>query len=86
MDTFKFVISTPDGNFFEGDIVKVSLRGAEGDLAIMARHTPFVTSVKPYKCRIELEDGTEKSFDVERGLLSVSSQRVILMSGSAKWL
>lgn len=85
MKTFKFVISTPDGNLYDGSIVKVSLRGQEGDLAIMANHTPFVTSVKPCRCRVEFEDGTDKQFDVQRGLLSVSNNSVVLMSGSAKW-
>ena len=84
MKTFKFVISTPDGNLFEGDIIKISLRGAEGDLAVMANHIPFVTSVKPCECRMELEDGTIKPFNVERGLLSVTPDSVTLMSGSAK--
>ena len=85
MKTFRFVISTPDGNFFEGNIVKVSLRGAEGDLAVMANHTPFVTSVKPCRAHIEFEDGSVKYFSLERGLLSVSMESVTLMSGSAKW-
>ena len=85
MKTFKFVISTPDGNLYEGDIVKVSLRGSEGDLAVMANHVPFLTSVKPCDCRIELEDGTVKQLNVERGLLSVTCESVTLMSGSAKW-
>ena len=83
MKAFRFVISTPDGNLFEGNIVKVSLRGAEGDLAVMANHTPFVTSVKPCDVRIELSDGTEKKVSVERGLLSVTQDGTILMSGSA---
>ena len=86
MKTFKFVISTPDGNLFEGNIARVSLRGAEGDLAIMANHTPFVTSVKPCRAHIELEDGSVKEFQVERGLLSVGSNKVTLMSGSAEWV
>lgn len=86
MKTFKFVISTPDGNLYDGDIVKVSLRGAEGDLAVLANHTPFVTSVKPCRCHIELDNGEEKFFEVERGLLSVSSEIVTLMAGSAKWV
>ena len=85
MNTFKFVISTPDGNFYDGNIVKVSLRGAEGDLAVMAKHTPFVTSVKPCRAHIELEDGSVKYFSLERGLLSVGLESVTLMSGSAKW-
>lgn len=85
MKTFKFVVSTPDGNLYEGDIVKISLRGADGDLAIMANHIPFITSVKPCKSRIELEDGTEKLLCIERGILSVSQNQVTLMSGGAKW-
>ena len=85
MKTFKFVISTPDGNFYEGDIVKVSLRGTEGDLAILANHTPFVTSVKPCRAHIQLEDGDVKYFSLESGLLSVGSESVNLMSGSAVW-
>ncbi len=84
MKAYRFVISTPDGNLFDGNIVKVSLRGAEGDLAVMANHTPFITSVKPCDVRIELEDGTEKTVNVERGLLSVTGESVTLMSGSAK--
>ncbi len=86
MKTFKFVIATPDGNLYDGDIVKLSLRGAEGDLAVMANHTPFVTSVKPCTSCIELPDNTVKTFQVERGLLSVSSEKVTLMSGSATWM
>ena len=85
MKTFKFVVSTPEGNLFEGDVVKVSLRGSEGDLAIMANHTPFVTSVVPCKCSLELEDGISKKLLVERGLLSVLTDSVTLMSGSANW-
>ena len=86
MKTFKFVISTPDGNLYEGDIVKISLRGAEGDLAILANHTPFVTSVRPCSSHMELSDGTIKTFNIERGLLSVAPEKVTLMSGNAKWI
>ncbi len=85
MKSFKFVVTTPDGNLFDEKIVCVSLRGVEGELAVMANHTPFVTSVKPCKCRIEFEDGNMKVLDIERGLLSVTSEDVTLMSGSAKW-
>ena len=86
MKEFKFVISTPEGNLYEGSIVKISLRGADGDLAVMANHTPLITSVKPCQCKIELNDGTQKVFEVERGLLSVSPEIVTLMSGSARWI
>ena len=86
MKVFTLVISTPDGNLFEGNAKVLSLRGTEGDLAVMANHTPFITSVKPCDCRLQLEDGSEKSVHVERGILSVTAESVTLMSGSAKWV
>ena len=85
MKTFPLIISSPDGDLFREPAVKISLRGCEGDLAVMAGHTPFVTSVKPCKAHIELEDGDIKYFTVERGLLTVKPDSVILMSGSAVW-
>ena len=85
MSTFKLVVSTPDGNKFKGDAVKLSLRGSEGDLAVLAGHIPFITSVKPCDCRIELEDGSEKVGHTEGGLLTVSNEWTTLLSGSFSW-
>lgn len=36
MNTFRLTISSPDGNIFQGEAVKLSVRGIEGDLAVMA--------------------------------------------------
>ena len=86
MKGFDFVITTPDGNMFEGKIVKVSLRGTEGELAVMANHTPFVTSVKPCICRVDTDDGNVKELDIKSGILSVTEKNVALISGNIKWL
>ena len=56
MKLFPLVISSPDGDLFRGDILKITLRGSEGDLAILAGHIPFVTAVKAGKVKIELDD------------------------------
>ena len=48
MKTFLLIISTPDGEMFNGEAVNISLRGVEGDLAVMAGHIPFVTAVKSF--------------------------------------
>ncbi len=85
MNTFHLVISTPDGNLFDGDAAVLSLRGAEGDLAIMAGHIPFITSVKPGKCYVTLEDGDTKEGTSEGGLLTVSAESTIFLSGSFHW-
>lgn len=82
MKTFHLTVSSPDGNKFDDDIVFLSLRGADGDLAVLAGHIPFVTSVKPCRCRIEYDDGREVFAEVEGGLLSVTKTGTTLISGS----
>lgn len=85
MNTFFLNISSPDGNKFEGEAINLSLRGTEGDLAIMAGHIPFITSVKPCQCKIVLEDETVKKANIDGGLLTVSSKSVTLLSSSFEW-
>lgn len=85
MNTFKLTVSSPDGNKFEGDADMLTVRGIEGDLAVMAGHIPFITTLKPCDCKIYLPDGTEKTGAVDGGLLTVSSERVTLLSGSFSW-
>ena len=86
MNTFKLIISSPEGDIFNDEAVCLSLRGVEGDLAVMAGHIPFVTAVKPGECKIEFEDMSEKSGRVDGGILKVSADSVRLLAGSFEWI
>ena len=46
MAAYDLVVATPDGELFNGKAQMLTVRGVSGDLAIMALHAPFVTSVK----------------------------------------
>ncbi len=85
MNTFRLTVATPDGNRFQGDAAMLTLRGSEGDLAILAGHIPFITSVKPGECTVVLPDDTERIGEVEGGLLTVSAEETTLLSGSFRW-
>ena len=85
MRTFPLKIASPDGELFKGDAVKLSVRGTEGELAVMAGHIPFVTSVKPCECRILLSDGSERTATTGGGMLNVANDKVLFLSGSFKW-
>ena len=82
MNVFHLTVSTPDGNAFCGECLKLDVRGAQGDLAVMAGHSPFVTTVLPSKCVIWLEDGTEKKASLSGGVLCVAKERTTLVAGS----
>ncbi len=81
MKTFTLRITSPDGDQFRGDVALLALRGTEGDLAVMAGHTPFVTAVKPCTLKIETEE-SEQYADVGGGLLSVGENETVLLSSS----
>ena len=55
------------------------------DLAVLAGHIPFITSVCPGECKIELEDGTDRIGITDGGLLTVSAEKTTLLSGSFRW-
>ena len=86
MKTFRLIISSPNGSIFDSQAFMLTLRGAVGDLAILAGHIPFTTTVKSGTVKIELEDETEKFATTDGGLLTVSPDGVVtLLSGSFKW-
>lgn len=82
MNTFHLIVSSPDGNLFEGNIVRLDVRGTEGELAVMAGHIPFVTALVEAPVIIHKEDGSEKKAFAKGGLLTVSKELVTLISGS----
>ena len=85
MSSYLLKISSPNGDLFCGNVTKLCVRGTEGELAVMAGHIPFVSYVKPCECKIELEDGSERFGLIQGGLLTVSKEQVILLSGEFSW-
>lgn len=82
MSTFKLTVCTPMGNAFENDVTMLSLRGSEGDLAILKGHIPFVTTIKKGECKIVLPDETEQKYRTGTGMLSVSADEVTVLVGT----
>ncbi len=86
MNTFRLIVSSPDGAVFDGEAVMLTVRGVEGELAVMAGHAPLVTSVKSCRCKIELADEQDEKYgELGGGLLSVTREAVTLLTGSFHW-
>lgn len=82
MSTFHLTVSSPDGNKFDGEVFKLDVRGVEGELAIMAGHIPFITSVIKAPCTVWLNEDQKKTAVSDGGLLTVDTDRVTFISGS----
>ncbi|MGN0747753.1 MAG: FoF1 ATP synthase subunit delta/epsilon [Aristaeellaceae bacterium] len=85
MNTFQLNISSPDGKIFEGNVARITVRGAEGDLAVMAGHVPFMTSVRPGECVLHMEDGSVRRGHTEGGLLTVAREGVTFLTSALTW-
>lgn len=85
MNTFLFNITSPEGKIFSKEVQMLTARGVEGELAVLAGHIPFVTTLKPSDCKIVLSDGTEKLGTSDGGILTVSAEQTTLLSGSFQW-
>ena len=85
MNTFQLNISSPDWKIFEGAVARITVRGIEGDLAVMAGHVPFMTSVRPGECVLHMEDGSVKRGHTEGGLLTVAREGVTFLTSALTW-
>ncbi|MBO4693530.1 MAG: F0F1 ATP synthase subunit epsilon [Clostridia bacterium] len=82
MKNYHLIISTPEGNVFDGDAAMLTVRGSEGDLAILAGHVPFITAVKECEGSIVFSDNTERQAKIGGGILTVSNNVTTLLTSS----
>lgn len=82
MTTYRLTIATPNGKVYDGQATCLTLRGAEGDLAILGGHAPFVTSVLPCRVSVDIDDETQFFGRVDGGLLTVGDAVVTLLTSS----
>lgn len=85
MKTFKLQIAAPDGMRYDGEAVQLSVRGIEGELAILAGHIPFVTALKSGECRVYTDATTVRRAACSGGMLMVSADGVRLLSSDFTW-
>lgn len=86
MNTYKLVVSTPDGSVFDGDAVALFVRGTEGELAVLAGHVPFITAVKSGECKIILPDDSEKKAKIGGGILTVENDKTTLLCSDFEFI
>ena len=85
MKTFNLTVASPLGNLFDGEAIMLTVRGIEGELAVMAGHASFMTTVKPCDCKIVFPDESERSAHVDGGILTVADNKATLLSGTFEW-
>lgn len=65
-------------NLFAGDAQSVTLPTVGGEVTILSKHEPMVTTLLPGTVTVRAHDGTH-TFDVVGGVLEVSSDQVTVL-------
>ena len=68
---------------YTGEISMLIATGSEGEVGILAGHTPLITLLKPGSMRIQLPDGSEEVIYVSGGVLEVQPKLVTVLADTA---
>ncbi|WP_386691894.1 MULTISPECIES: F0F1 ATP synthase subunit epsilon [unclassified Lonepinella] len=83
MATFNLIIVSAEKKIFEGAVKSVQASGIEGELGILANHTPLMTAIKPGIVKFTLENDNEDVIYVSGGFLEVQPNIVTVLADVA---
>ncbi len=81
--TLHVIIVTAQRTVFEGESEMVNAPGSEGQLGILPRHAPLLTTLKVGELRVR-QHGTDESFFVGGGFLEVNRNVVTVLADDAE--
>ncbi len=82
MATFKLEVVTPHKKVLSQEAEFVMLRTTEGDMGILAGHSPFVAELAIGEMKIK-SSGEETRYFVSGGFLDISIERVMILADEA---
>ena len=83
-ETFRLKIISPDGIFFNEEIERIVIHGTEGDLAILADHTPLTTTVGVGTFLI-IDGKDKRNGTLLGGLATIKPTEVMILTDAAEW-
>ena len=84
MTSFPLKIVTPDGLIFDGEAEELVVRSTTGDVAVLAKHTNFVTPLGMGR-DIIVSGGIRRTAACIGGMLSVVNGSVTLVPTTFEW-
>ena len=82
--TYHLQIVTPDGEYFDGQAVRLTVPTIDGQVGILARHINFVTALGMGKAKLVTEEG-ERFAACIGGMLAVTDGDVKVVSTTFEW-
>lgn len=85
-EAFSFELVSPEALVLGGEASEVVVPGSEGYFTVLAKHSPFMTTVKPGIVDVKMSDGEAKRIFVRGGFADVSPEGFTLLAEQATML
>ena len=79
---FNFELVTPEKVLMSDSVSSVSVSGVEGDMTVLANHSPIATSLRPGYVDININGKTERFF-LTGGFIQITPDEVVVLAESA---
>lgn len=81
--TMHINIVSAENEIYSGTITQVFAPAEMGEVGVMPRHAPMLSTLKPGVVRVITQDGSEQSFYVSGGILEIQPHVVTILSDTA---
>jgi len=82
-ESFKFELVSPERLLLSEDVVEVVVPGSEGEMTVMAKHAPVMTSVKPGVVSVKTAAGSTNRYVVFGGFADILPDTCTILAESA---
>jgi F-type H+-transporting ATPase subunit epsilon len=82
MMLFNLEIITQEKTLLKAEVVSLYVTTLDGDITVLARHTPYVGILKPGEIVIKKDD-KEELFACTGGILEINREKVVILADSA---
>ena len=79
---FKFELVTPEQVLVSGEVQSLSIPGVEGNMTVLADHSPVATAIRPGYLEVQETEKSERYF-LSGGFVEISQKEVIILAEMA---
>ena len=84
MSTLKLDIVTAESQVFSEDVNMILAEGLEGQMAILPKHAPLITMLKPGELLIRNKDNDEIYMAVSGGFMEVRPDKIVILADACE--
>ncbi len=84
MEPFQVHIQAADQTFYEGPCLSLTIPASDGELGILAHHSPMIAAVKPGTLRYQIPGEEPRLAAISPGMVKVEKNDVLVLVDSAE--